>query len=44
LIMFTTRILHITVIFVVPFIYFIQFFLLPSQRTGTHLVLYKNLM
>ena len=34
----TTWILHIIVIFVVPFIYFIQFFLLPSQRTGTHLV------
>jgi hypothetical protein len=32
----TKWILHIIVIFVVPFIYFIQIFLLPSQRTSTH--------
>jgi hypothetical protein len=30
------NILHIIVTFFVPFIYFIQIFLLPSQRTGTH--------
>jgi hypothetical protein len=29
-------ILHIIVIFFVPFIYFIQIFLLTPQRTGTH--------
>jgi hypothetical protein len=38
LIMFTIRILYIIVMFIVPFLCFIQTFLLPSQRTGTHLV------
>jgi hypothetical protein len=36
--MFSTRILHILVMFVVQYLYFIQIFLLLSQCTGTYLV------
>jgi hypothetical protein len=38
LIMFATRILHIIVMFVLLYLCFIQFFLLPSQCSSTYLI------